>query len=125
MKTGGRHKNIILIRIRSFVQSTITLALKAAKMNVENSSANFEISIWGSFPDKRHFGNDYLWHDVVPSLPKLGSVIKLDDTLFQVEGVCLDGLWIGEEENKDRYRVDVRPYQGEIAPIFTFSFQPL
>lgn len=91
-------------------------------MTNKNSFLDFEISIWGSFLDKRHFGNDYLWHDVVPSLPKLGSVIKLDDTLFQVEGVCLDNLWIDEEENKSRYRIDVRPYQGAIAPTFVFSF---
>ncbi|PSB28517.1 hypothetical protein [Chlorogloea sp. CCALA 695] len=94
-------------------------------MNAKNLSSDFEISIWGSFPDKKHFGNDYLWHDVVPSLPQLGSVIKIDDTLFQVEGVRLDDLWIEEQENKNRYLIDVRPYQGEIAPIFTFSYLPL
>lgn len=111
--------------MRLLVKSIITLVLKVTRMDVKNSSVNFEISIWGSFPDKRHFGNDYLWHDVVPSLPQLGSIIKLDDTLFQVEGVCLDSLWIDEEENNSRYRIDVRPYQGKLAPTYTFSFQPL
>lgn len=91
-------------------------------MSDKNSFLGLEISIWGSFPDKIHFGNDYLWHDVVPSLPKLGSVIKLDDTLFQVEGVCLDNPWIDEKENKNRYRIDVRPYQGEIAPVLTYCY---
>lgn len=79
-------------------------------MNVKNSASGFKISIWGSFPETQHCPvNDYLWHDVVSSLPELGSVIKIDDTLFQVEGVAQDDLWI-DEEDKNTYVIDVRPY---------------
>lgn len=62
--------------------------------NSTNSSSSFKIAVWGSFPESQACPiSDYLWHDKVPSLPELGSVIKIDDTKFQVEGVRRDDLW--------------------------------
>ncbi|WP_144405752.1 hypothetical protein [Aliterella atlantica] len=76
----------------------------------------------GNYPECQHCPiTDYLWHDVVLSLPELGNVIKIDDNLFQIEGVRLDNLWI-DEEDKDTYIIDVRPYRGEIEPVLTYTY---
>lgn len=89
-------------------------------MNSTNSFAGFKISIWGNYPECQHCPiADYLWHDVVSSLPEIGSVLKIDGTAFQVEGVGFNQLWIYEED-KDTYVIDVRPYEGTVAPTLEF-----
>lgn len=80
----------------------------------------FNISIWGKFPEwEKIFPSDFLWHDVVESLPELGSVLLIDGVAFQVEAVFLDI----DDIEKQTYILHVRSYAGTISPTLVFSYQ--
>lgn len=83
---------------------------------------DFQISIWGKFPEcPNPFGNDFLWHDTVKALPALGSVLLIDDTLFQVHYISIDTN-LDEDSTEPTYIIDVRPYSGSIPPYIIFSY---
>ncbi len=83
-------------------------------------NSGFQISIVGNFLASQDCPiRDFLWHDVVSYLPEIGSVLKIYDEVFQVEEVSLNDLPF-DDDDKDRYIIDVRSYKGSIEPSLTF-----
>jgi hypothetical protein len=88
----------------------------------QNSNHPIPISIWGEYPGKSNFGNDYLWHDVVSTLPEIGSTLELFNQMYQVEAVYRDQMLLDETEiSQPRYVVEVRLYDGDISPSLLFN----
>lgn len=80
----------------------------------------FQISIVGNFLASQDCPiQDFLWHDVVSSLPEIGDVLKICDEMFQVEKISLNDLPL-DDDDKERYIIDVRSYKGSIEPSLIF-----
>lgn len=79
-----------------------------------------EISIWGKWPEAMAgpFTEDYLWHDSVETVPQLGDVLSIDGCIFQVESIQPIKF---DQDDDERFSVNVQSYRGDIRPTFHFG----